>query len=656
LHDFCCENYQKQMEETIQMANENHFEFQAEIRQLLNILTHSLYTHREVFIRELTSNASDALDKVRFKSIKGEQVTDGDLAYRIDIQLDKKNKVITISDTGIGMTRDELIQNLGTIAKSGTSEFIKQMSAEKDVNLIGRFGIGFYSVFMAGERVEITTRSAVKEEPAWLWKSDGQGNYEIEPAAGEIKRGTSVKVFLREDAEEFADKARVQNIIEKYSNFVPFPIYLDNEQVNKITAIWREPKTSVKPEQYNEFFKFIARENEDALTWLHLSAEVPLAFHTLLFVPKANFELFGFGRDEEGIHLFVRRVLIDAHAKEILPNYLRFVRGVLESDDLPLNISRETLQENAFMIKMTNTVVSKFLSHLSEFAKSEPDKFKEFWKQHGRIFKEGYNDFTHKEKIAELFRFNSSKCADREELVSLQTYVDRMVPDQQEIYYLSGPDRTTLEASPAMEIFRAKDIEVLFCYDPIDEFALPGLMEFQKKKILSADQVDMAQLTKIPSKETEKTEPKADKRELSNLARRIKDVLGAKVEDVVISERLVASPAVLIGVNKGISSQMEKMMHLYREESPAIKRIMEINGSHPLILDLLKIYQKNAQDPLLGKIVDGLYQSVAILDGMMSHPNEAASSIQDVLTETARLYLNTTPAEPNESGSGESVK
>jgi molecular chaperone HtpG len=427
---------------------------------------------------------------------------------------------------------------------------------------------------------------------------------------------------------------------------VPFPIYLDGEQVNKITAIWREPKASIKPEQYNEFFKFIARENEDALTWLHLSADVPLAFHTLLFVPKSNFEMFGFGRDEEGIHLFVRRVLIDAHAKGILPNYLRFVRGVLESDDLPLNISRETLQENPYMIKITNTVVSKFLSHLAEFAKNEPDKFKEIWKQHGRIFKEGYNDFTHKEKVAELFRFNSSKCANRDELISLQTYVDRMMPDQKEIYYLSGPDHTSLEQSPAMEIFRAKDIEVLFCYDPIDEFALPGLLEFQKKKILSADQVDIANLTKIPSKDDKQTEAKADKRDLSNLARRIKDILGSKVEDVVISERLVASPAVLIGANKTISSQMEKMMHIYHENAPAFKRIMEINPGHTLIMDLLKIYQKNAQDPLLGKIVEGLYQSVAILDGLLSHPNEAAASIQEVLTETARLYINASPAEP----------
>ena len=489
------------------------YEFQAEVSQLLNILTHSLYTHRDIYIRELVSNAADALDKVRFKDIKGDEIADPDLNMEIHIDLDEKENTFTISDTGIGMTKEELIQNIGTIARSGTSEFIKQLAEENkgDINLIGRFGIGFYSVFMAGEHVEVTSKSANKEEPAQVWKSDGQGSFEIAEAPEETKRGTSIKVFLREDAKEFAEKFRVENTIKKYSNFVPFPIFLDKEQVNTQSAIWREPKSSVTKEQYNEFFKFIANQHEDALTWLHFSADVPLQFHSLLFVPQNNLEFMGFGREDEGINLFVKRVMVDSRAKDILPPYLRFVNGVIESDDLPLNISRETLQENPYMFKIKNTVVSKFLSFLQDFATNEPQEYEKLWNQHGRVLKEGYNDYPNKDKVAELFRFNSSKCNNADELISLQTYVDRMQENQDEIYFLSGPSREALQSNPNMEIFKAKDIEVFYCFDPIDEFALPGLLEYKNKKIISVDQVDLSKLSSIPSNDKKSKETEAEK-------------------------------------------------------------------------------------------------------------------------------------------------
>ena len=621
----------------------NKYEFQAEVSQLLDILTHSLYSHRDVFIRELVSNAADALDKVRFMEVKGETIRDPDLDYKIQIKLDKDNKQLTISDTGIGMTQKELVENIGTIARSGTSEFVKQLKDNKDdnVNLIGRFGVGFYSVFMAGEKVEITTRSAKPDSSSFIWTSDGQGSFEIEDGPEDTKRGTTIKIFLREDAVEFAEEFRMKNAIETYSNFVPFPIYVGDEQVNKISAIWREPKSNIKDEQYKEFYKFIAKQSDDPATWLHFSADVPLQFNALLFIPKTNFEIMGFGK-EEGIHLFVKRVLVDSHAKEVLPNYLRFVQGVVESDDLPLNISRETLQENPYLIKIKNSVVGKFLSHLQELGEKDPDAYQTLWKEHGRILKEGYNDYTHKDKIAELFRFNSSKCVDGNELVSLTTYVDRMHEKQSDILFLSGTNREALDNHPAMEIFKAKNIEVLYCYDPIDEFVLPGLFTFKDKKIVSADQVDMNQLKDIESVQTENSKKKkavkTDEKAMDQLARRIKDILGNKVEDVKLSERLVDSPAVLVGSDKAMSSQMEKIMHMMNKDVPIAPKVMEINPSHAMIENMLAMYQKNAKDPMLTKMANGLLATIQLLDGSIDDPHAMVASMQEVLVEAAQLY------------------
>ncbi|MBN1561832.1 molecular chaperone HtpG [candidate division KSB1 bacterium] len=628
-----------------------HYEFQAEVRQLLDILSHSLYTHRDVYIRELISNAADALDKVRFKSVKGEKIADADLDFEIRIDLNQDAKTFSISDTGIGMTKQELIDNIGTIARSGTSEFVKQLKAdEKNVSLIGRFGVGFYSVFMAGERVEVTTKAADPKEPSWIWTSDGTGTFDIAEGPQGCKRGTTVKVHLREDAQEYAQKWKVQSIIEKYSNFVPFPIKLDGEQVNKVTAIWREPKSKITKEQYNEFYKFIAHQSDDALTWMHFSADAPIQFHSLIFVPRTNMEFFGIESPDEGINLFVRRVLIDAHDKEILPNYLRFVRGVLESDDLPLNISRETLQDNPYMIKIKNTVVGKFLAHLQDLSRKEPEIFKEFWKNHGRIFKEGYNDFANKEKIAPLFHFNSSRATSKDELISLDTYVDRMHTDQQEIYYLSGPDRKSVENNPALEIFKAKDVEVLYCYDPIDEFALPGLFNYREKKIISADQVDLSKLEKIPNKENDdkkgKKPTKKDEKELEKLARRIKDILGARVEDVKLSDRLVNSPAVL--VSQSMSSQMAKIMHIYTPEMAQKPKVMEINKTHPLILDLLAIYKKDAKDRILDTAALNLFNSAALMDGTVMDPQAMAANIQAIISTALSLYTQAAQATAEE--------
>jgi len=627
-----------------QTEKSRNYKFKAEVSQLLNILTHSLYTHRDIFIRELVSNSADALDKIRLKDVMGKKYDNPELNFEIRITLDKESRTFTISDTGIGMSKEELINNIGTIARSGTSEFIKQLTEDhqKNINLIGRFGVGFYSVFMAAEKVEVITKSAEKNQPAYLWISDGQSSFKILPAGKDIKRGTSIKVQLREEAKEFAEVGNVKEAVEKYSNFVPFPIYIDGEQVNKISAIWREPKSSVKKKQYIDFFKFISRENDDPMTWLHLSSDVPIQFHALLFVPKTNFELLGFGRKDEGINLFVRRVMVDSHAKDILPPYLRFISGVIESDDLPLNISRETLQENPFLFKIKNTVVTKFLTHLQNLASKKEDEYKSFWKQYGRILKEGYSDYTHKDKLAELFRFDSSKCIHGEEFVSLKTYSERMIDKQESIYFLSGTSREALDNNPNVEIFRSKEIEVLYCYEPVDEFVLPGLFEYNSKKIISADQEDLSRLSDILSKDqkTEKKESQKSTKEMDNLARRIKDILGDKVENVKISERLVDSPAVLVSSNPSVSSQMEKIMHMVNQDAKTTPKVMEINTKHPLIRNLLKIYKTSAKSSILTKAVNSLFNSVLLLDGSINDTHGMAAAIQDLISETTKLYIN----------------
>jgi len=622
------------------MAEVQTFEFKAEIQQLLHILTHSLYTHREVFIRELVSNAADALDKARFKSVKGEAIADPSLEFAMWIDLDEGKKTFTLRDSGIGMTREELVQNIGTIAHSGTSEFLKQMAIQQDagVNLIGRFGVGFYSVFMVADKVQLTSRSAEENEPAHVWTSDGKGAFEIQPA-DHAPRGTTIQVFLREDAQEFCEKFRVESLIKKYSNFVPFPIYLNGEQINKISAIWREPKAQVSEEQYNEFFKFIATETENPLTRLHFSADAPIQFHALLFVPAGSRETLGLGHDEEGIQLFVRRVLVDNHFRDFLPDYLRFVRGVLDSDDLPLNISREVLQENPHLTKIKNTVVGRFLDHLQELARSDEEKYLEIWRQHGRILKEGYTDFSRREKLADLLRYNSSKCSDEKELISLQTYVERMAEKQSEIYYLSGPTREAVNRNPILEIFKAKELEVLYSYEPIDEFALPGLLEYKGKKFKSADQAELKKLDEIPDKGADRKDLTYDKKGVDRLARRIKDILADKVEDVRVSERLIDSPAVLVGTDSLMSSQMQRIMMHMQQQVDLPKRNMEINPHHPLVQNMLKIYQANVQDPFLSQLAWRLFDSIQWVDGYVSDPLATAAGLQELLKQASEMYL-----------------
>lgn len=380
--------------------NVHKYEFKAEIKQLLNILVHSLYTNREIFLRELISNASDALDKVRFESNRGTEIADNDQNLEIRIDFDKDKKILNVHDTGIGMTEDEIVNDIGTIAKSGTAELLNQLQENKEDlgNIIGKFGVGFYSVFMVAKEVVIKTKSYKKDAQPVQWISDGSGSFEVKPLEEkDFKRGTTLEIHLNDDSEEFAEKERLTQIIKKHSNFISFPIYSENERINTIQALWREPKSSISEEQYNEFYKFLTYDTEDPLDIIHISVDAPIQFSSLTFIPKKNFDMFGLQRENYGLDLYVKRVLIQHQNKELLPEYLSFIKGVVDSEDLPLNVSRESLQENVVFNKISGNITKHVLSFLQKMAENEPEKYTEFWNEHSRIFKMGYTDFTNKE-------------------------------------------------------------------------------------------------------------------------------------------------------------------------------------------------------------------------------------------------------------------
>lgn len=621
-------------------------EFKAETKKLLDILVHSLYTSRDIFLRELISNASDALDKLRFESTKGSDVLDNDLPLEIRIGFDDKKNIITLSDTGIGMTRDEMIANIGTIAKSGSEEFLKQLSENKEAlnNIIGRFGIGFYSVFMVAKEVIIKSKSYKKDEPAVEWKSDGLGDYEISDLDEKIKRGTSIEIHLKDDAKEFADKYRLEGIIKKHSNFISFPICLDKDKVNTIAAIWREPKSSIKKEQYNEFYKFLTYDNEEPFETIHSSVDAPIQFNALLFIPKKSYEYWRFNRDDYGLDLYVRRVLIQHQNKDLLPEYLSFVKGVVDSEDLPLNISRETLQENIIFTKIANSVTSQVLNHLQKIAKDSPDNYLEFWKEHGKIFKLGYMDFQNAEKYQQLLRFNSSASKDEKELVSLEDYVGRMKKDQKEIYYAIGASREAIDMNPHLEIFQSKGLEVLYLYDPVDEFVVSSIRKHKDFEFKSVDGADLKELDKLEDieKKEDQTEKldKDDEKHFDSLLSRMKEILGDRVTEVKESKRLKGSPATLINPDDTMSSTMQKILKMSNQEMafPAQKRLMEVNKDHKLVRNLLRVFKKDAKDTFITDTTEQLYESALLLEGNLDDPHKLVNRLNKMLTEASELY------------------
>lgn len=627
-------------------ANAKKYEFKAEIKQLLDILVHSLYTSREIFLRELISNASDALDKLRFESTRGAEIIDNELALDITVSFDEKNNTITIKDSGIGMTSEELVVNIGTIAKSGSSEFLKQLSESKsDVNnIIGKFGVGFYSVFMVAKEVIIKTKSFRKDAPAVEWHSDGLGDYEITEFEGELKRGTIIEIHLKDDAKEFASKYKLESVIKKHSNFITFPIYLESEKINTISAIWREPKSNVKKEQYDEFYKYLSYDSEEPLETLHISIDAPIQFNSLLFIPKKNQDFFGYNRDNYGLDLYVRRVLINHKNKDLLPEYLGFVKGVVDSEDLPLNISRETLQENIVFTKISTHITNQVLSHLLKLAKDDAEKFKEFWKEHNRVFKMGYSDYANAEKFTDLLRFNSSNNDDAESIISLEEYVSRFKEDQNEIFYAVGSSRDAINSDPHLEIFKNKGLEVLYLYDPIDEFVITSIRKYKDYDFKSVDHIDFKKLDKFKDQK-EKAAPveelsSDDSKQFDSLLAKIKEILGERVIEVQESQRLSDSAACVVSPDEGFSSSMQKILRMTNKDFTEQKKIFEINKNHKLTRNLLKVFKADANDEYIKDVVEQLYESALLLEGSLIDPHKLASRINKMLDQSSDWYTS----------------
>lgn len=601
-------------------------EFQAETKKLLDIVINSLYTERDVFIRELLSNASDALEKYRHESLTADDPFDSHLPLEISIALDDKNHTITIADTGIGMTGAELEHNLGTIAHSGSNTFLSELAeaAKKDVSLIGQFGVGFYAAFMAGQQVRVQSRSW-DGSTGHEWVSDGSGTFTITEMEG-LRRGTKIIIELKEDAHDYATKWKVESIIKRYSAFVPFPIKLEDETVNTVQALWTRNRSEIKDEEYDEFYKFIGNAGDEPSYRLHFSADAPLMINALLFVPKENFEMFGFGKMDPGVNLYCQRILIDQHSKNILPEWLRFLKGVVDSEDMPLNISRQALQDNALVNKLRKVVTKRFLKFLDEEAKKDEEKYLEFWKTFGIFIKEGAtSDYEYQKELGRLLRFESSK-SEAGKPISLADYLLRMAPDQESIYYINGSSRAAIESGPYVEMFKKKGIEIIYTLEPIDDFVLSHLGEYEGKKLVSADRADLD----IPGTEEEKKEAEQEDSEqklaqddADTLVSWLKETLKDQVKDVIVSKRLVDSPAMIVNPDGYMTSSMERVLAASRAEKglgfgAENKKNLEINPKNPIIRRLAEL-QKSDND-FAAEVALQIYDNAMIQAGLVVDP------------------------------------
>ena len=637
-------------------------EFRAEVRKVLNILTNSLYTNREIFLRELISNASDALDKLRFRINRGESPAVADLPLEIRITLDKDKKTLTIADTGLGMTEEELADNLGTIARSGSENFLADLDScepkegeegnKADAsNIIGRFGVGFYSVFMVAEKVTVTSRPAFVPEgadnAAHVWSSDGLGTFTLERVEDkEPSRGTIIVVHLKENALEFAEKYRIDSVIRNHSAFVPFPVFVDGEQANTQPALWREPKTSVTQEQYASFYKSLTYDGKDPLDVQHISVDVPVQFSALLFIPATSQDFFGQDQDLWGLDLYTRRVLIQHKNKDLLPEYLSFMKGVVDAEDLPLNISRETLQENALLRKIQQVLVKQTLGKLEKMAKDDVAKYEEFWRLHGRVFKLSYRDYTNHERVCALMRFNSSALPDteagKEALTSFDSYMERAKEGQKTFWYVAAPNREAARLSPHMERFRKKGLEVLFLLDPVDEFLMENLGKYKEWEFKSIETAaddalkDFADQEETPKEQTPPLSAE-DSTTFDHLLGYVKEILGERVKNVVVSRRLADSPAVLVSPD-GMTSSMEKIMRVMQKDDSLPVRNMEVNKDHPLLRNMLRIYKANKEDPFLREMTESLFDACLLLDGYVKDPQLVAARTRALLEKSASWY------------------
>ncbi|HZO75231.1 MAG TPA: molecular chaperone HtpG [Ktedonobacteraceae bacterium] len=570
--------------------------FQAEVKQLLDLMIHSLYSNKEIFLRELISNSSDAIDRLRFDALSDPSLYENDSEFKIRIDYDKDARTVTVSDNGIGMSRSDVIEHIGTIAKSGTSEFFQSLTGDqrKDANLIGQFGVGFYSSFVVADRVTLITRKAgLAPEEGVRWESNGQGEYTIE-SVEKPARGTEVVLHLREGEDDFLTGYRLRAIIRKYSDHILFPIVMkaegepkegeekQDEVVNRASALWTRSKNEISEQEYNEFYKHIAHDFSDPLAYVHSRMEGTHEYTLLLYIPgRAPFDLWT-REQQHGVKLYVRRVFIMDDAEKLMPRYLRFVRGIIDSSDLPLNVSREILQHNRLIDTIRSTATKKVLGMFSDLAANDKEKYGTAWKEFGRVLKEGLlEDHPNREQIAKLLRFATTMSGNEEQTVSLEDYVARMKPGQEKIFYIVADSHAAAKDSPLLEIFKKKDIEVLLLSDPVDHLAIPELSEFEGHHLqsVSKGEVDLSGME--DAEEKEEQQKSAD--EAKDLIERIKTALGEKVKDVRTTARLTSSPACLVVDEYGIDPSLKRLLQSAGQMVPNDRPILEINPQHPII-------------------------------------------------------------------------
>ncbi|MFP4114716.1 MAG: molecular chaperone HtpG [Spirochaetales bacterium] len=599
-------------------------QFQTEVSQLLNLIVHSLYSHKEIFLRELVSNASDALDKLKYLTITDDAFKEFPFDPRVDIEFDEKDrKWISVTDTGIGMNEEDLVENLGTIAKSGTKSFLSQLTgdAKKDSNLIGQFGVGFYSVFMVADKVEVTSRKA-GEEKAWKWVSDGKGEFEI--SESELDgNGTKIVLHLNDEGAEYANRWQIQEIVKKYSDHIAFPIYLrytkteyDDkgkekgkeeklEQINDASALWKQSKSDLSDDDYKNFYKTISHDTENPLFWLHTKAEGTQEYTTLFYVPaKAPFDMYQVDY-RPGVKLYVQRVFITDDEKELMPTYLRFLRGIIDSEDLPLNVSREILQQNRVMTNIRTASVKKFLGELQRIALEDKELYTKFIEQYNRPLKEGlYQDFANRDTLVELVRFKSTVV---DGYTSLAEYKQRMLGDQKAIYYITGGDEQTLRHSPLLEAYRKKNIEVLIMDDDFDEIVVPSIGNYKETDLKAVNRADAGDDLKDEG-------DKKKEKELEPVVEKIKKALGERVKDVRFSVRLADSPSCIVVDDADPTMQMQQILKaMGQKDIPEVKPILEVNPNHEIIAKLSE--RAKADDGLVEDVAFVLLDQALLVEG-----------------------------------------
>ena len=626
--------------------------FETEAKQLLHLMIHSLYSNKEIFLRELISNASDAADKLRFEALSKSDLYEEDSELNVQIEFNEKKKTITISDNGIGMTRDEVISNLGTIAKSGTAQFLESLTGDqqRDSQLIGQFGVGFYSAFIVADEVEVLTRKAgTSDEEATFWKSKGESEYTVESANKET-RGTSVTLYLKKEAKEFAESFRLRSIVKKYADHISIPVMMEKqdysadeenkdkkkakkkkeyEAVNDAKALWTRSRTEVKDDEYKEFYKHISHDFEDPLEWSHNKVEGKLEYTSLLYIPsRPPFDLWN-REAARGLKLYVQRVFIMDDAEQFLPLYLRFMKGVIDSNDISLNVSREILQKDPVVDSMRSALTKRVLDMLSKQRKKDKEKYNEFWKQFGQTMKEGpAEDFTNKEKVAKLLQFTTTHSENDEQEENFEEYVSRMQEGQEKIYYVAAESLNAARNSPHLEIFKKKGIEVILMHDRIDEWLMGHLNEFDGKQFQDIARGEL-NLGKLEDKEDKELQEKSEK-EFSDLVNRIKEKLGERVKEVRVTHRLIDSPACLAIDEHDMGSQMRKIMEASGQVVPESKPIFEINPEHPLLLKL----DKEPDEERFGDLVTVLFGQASLAEGgQIEDPGEFSARLNKLLLE-----------------------